>query len=61
MDIDKISRAAEAWVAAGRDEDVLRYKRCRIIYEAIGDASGEVMVGLATEFCLAGRHQRRQR
>ncbi|WP_163618014.1 hypothetical protein [Microbacterium sp. B35-30] len=50
MDIDEISRAAEAWVAAGRDEDVLRYKRCRIVYEAIGDASGEVMVGLATEF-----------
>lgn len=50
MDIDKISSAAEEWVAAGRDEDELRYKRCRIIYEAIGDASGEVMVGLATAF-----------
>lgn len=50
MDVDKISRAAEEWVAAGRDEDVLRYKRCRIIYDAIGDASGEVMVGRATEF-----------
>lgn len=50
VDLDKIGRAAEAWIAAGRDEDVLRYKRCQIIWEAIGDASGEVMVGLATEF-----------
>ncbi|HET6301852.1 hypothetical protein [Microbacterium sp.] len=50
MDIDKIRSAAEEWVAAGRDEDVLRYKRCRIVYEAIGDASGELMVELAAEF-----------
>ena len=50
MDHDKISRLAAEWVAAGRQEDVMLYERCRLVYEAIGDASGEVMVGLATEF-----------
>lgn len=49
MDVDEIGKAAAQWIADGT-EDMIRYERCRIVYEAIGDASGEVMVERATEF-----------